>query len=140
MYLFILETIGTQELILIGIVALIVFGPRKLPTMARKAGQMMRELRSVSSDFRATWEKEVNFEEDNSNKKLEKNEEPIPYLGEGETFGEEIKVDSTEHEENSILPEIKEVSKEDFEKLVADKKNGKPEPTEKITSEKSEWF
>ncbi len=45
-------------------VALIVFGPRKIPEMARKAGKIMAEFKKVSSDFRATWEQEVNLTED----------------------------------------------------------------------------
>ena len=39
MYLFILENIGTQELLLIGIVALIFLGPRKMPEYAKKIGK-----------------------------------------------------------------------------------------------------
>lgn len=64
MYLFILESIGTTELLLIGIVALIFLGPRRLPEIARKAGKIMAEFRGTANDFKQTWEKEVNFEEE----------------------------------------------------------------------------
>ncbi|MGE3466811.1 MAG: Sec-independent protein translocase protein TatB [Pyrinomonadaceae bacterium] len=64
MYLFILESIGTSELILIGIVALIFLGPRKLPEIARKAGKIMTEFRGTANEFKQTWEKEVNLEEE----------------------------------------------------------------------------
>ncbi|MGI8545122.1 MAG: Sec-independent protein translocase subunit TatA/TatB [Aridibacter sp.] len=142
MYLFILETIGTQELILVGIIALIVFGPRKLPLMAKKAGEFMRELKSVSSEFKSTWEKEVNFEETSSRKPLENNSEN--YIGEGESFGKEIsKVETNGTSEHQMLPQIKEVSSEDFEKLIKSQKEINPEPIDKIISEKSEkseWF
>ena len=47
MFLFIFESIGTSELVLIGIVALIFLGPRKMPEMARKIGKMMNEFRST---------------------------------------------------------------------------------------------
>jgi Tat protein translocase TatB subunit len=60
--LFIFESIGTSELILIGIVALIVFGPRKLPELARKAGKVMTDLRSTTNEFRDTWQREVDLE------------------------------------------------------------------------------
>ena len=63
MYLFIFESIGTSELILIGMVALIVFGPRKLPQIARTVGKTMADFRKTTNDFKSTWEKEVNFEE-----------------------------------------------------------------------------
>ena len=64
MFLFIFESIGTSELLLIGVVALIFLGPRKLPEMARKVGKMMSEFRSTTSEFKETWQREVNFEEE----------------------------------------------------------------------------
>jgi Tat protein translocase TatB subunit len=67
LYLFILESIGTSELLMIAAVALIVFGPRKLPYMARKAAKTMAEFRKVSNEFRSTWEKEAFLEEDERN-------------------------------------------------------------------------
>ena len=63
-YLFILESIGTQELILIGIVALMFLGPRKLPEYAKKIGKFMADFRNTTQEFRNTWEKEVNFDEE----------------------------------------------------------------------------
>lgn len=64
MFLFVFEFLGTSELILIGIVALIFLGPRKLPEIARKAGKIMSEFRGTASEFKQTWEREVNFEEE----------------------------------------------------------------------------
>lgn len=64
MFLFILESIGTSELILIGIIALIFLGPRKLPEIARKIGKTMADFRSTTNEFKSTWEREVNFEEE----------------------------------------------------------------------------
>ena len=64
MFLFILESIGTSELLLIGLVALIFLGPRKMPELARKIGKMMSEFRSATSEFKETWQREVNFEEE----------------------------------------------------------------------------
>jgi len=63
MSLLIFESIGMSELILIGIVALIIFGPRKLPQIARKAGKTMNDLRKVTGDFKETWQKEVDLSE-----------------------------------------------------------------------------
>lgn len=60
--LFILEGLGTTELLLIAVVALIVFGPRKLPDLARKFGKTMSEFRKATSDFKETWEREVDLE------------------------------------------------------------------------------
>jgi Tat protein translocase TatB subunit len=63
-FLFILESIGTSELILIGIIALIFLGPRKLPQIARTIGKTMAEFRNTTHEFKSTWEREVNFEEE----------------------------------------------------------------------------
>jgi Tat protein translocase TatB subunit len=63
-FLFIFESIGTSELILVGIVALIFLGPRKLPQMARKLGKIMSEFRGTANEFKETWAREVNFEEE----------------------------------------------------------------------------
>jgi sec-independent protein translocase protein TatB len=64
MVLFILESIGTSELLLIGLVALIFLGPRRLPEIARKIGKITAEFRGTATEFRQTWEREVNFEEE----------------------------------------------------------------------------
>ena len=64
MFLFILENIGTSELLLIGLVALIFLGPRKMPEMARKIGKIMSEFRNTTSQFKETWEREINFEQE----------------------------------------------------------------------------
>ncbi|MFN6962169.1 MAG: Sec-independent protein translocase protein TatB [Pyrinomonadaceae bacterium] len=76
MFLFIFESIGTSELILIGIVALIFLGPRRLPEMARKMGKMMAELRSATTEFKQTWEREVDFEAET--KALRDLDAPVP--------------------------------------------------------------
>ena len=62
-FLLLLETVGTTELLVILVVALIIFGPRKLPQMARKVGQTMAEFKRSSEDFRRTWEMEVEQEQ-----------------------------------------------------------------------------
>jgi len=43
--------IGGQELIIIMVIALLIFGPRKLPEMGRSIGAALRELRRASNDF-----------------------------------------------------------------------------------------
>ena len=55
-------TLGGPELFLIFVVALIVFGPRKLPEIGKSLGRMMAEFRKASNDFRSTIESEVEAE------------------------------------------------------------------------------
>ncbi|HEY9284215.1 MAG TPA: twin-arginine translocase TatA/TatE family subunit, partial [Pyrinomonadaceae bacterium] len=62
MTLLFLETIGTTELLFILVVALVVFGPRRLPDIGRKIGKGMAEFRRASDDFKRTWEREVELE------------------------------------------------------------------------------
>jgi Tat protein translocase TatB subunit len=63
-FLFIFESIGTSELILVGIIALIFLGPRKLPEIARKIGKITAEFRGTANEFKETWQREVDFEEE----------------------------------------------------------------------------
>jgi TatA/E family protein of Tat protein translocase len=57
-----LESIGTTELLVILVVALIIFGPRKLPEMGRMLGKSLGEFKRASDDFKRTWEREVELE------------------------------------------------------------------------------
>jgi Tat protein translocase TatB subunit len=52
-------TLGGPELLLILVIALIVFGPKKLPEMGKSLGKMMAEFRKASTDFKRTLEEEV---------------------------------------------------------------------------------
>ena len=62
MFLFIFEFFGTTELMVIALVALIIFGPRKLPELGRSLGKSLGEFKRASEDFKRTWEREVEVE------------------------------------------------------------------------------
>ncbi len=57
-----LEFIGTTELLVVLLVALVVFGPRKLPELGRSLGRALRQLQSAPDDFKRTWEAEPSAE------------------------------------------------------------------------------
>ena len=63
MYLIILDSLGSIELLFIAIMALVFFGPRKLPQLSRTLGKNLAEFRRASEDFKRTWEREVALEE-----------------------------------------------------------------------------
>jgi len=55
--------IGLQELILIFVIALLVFGPKNLPQLGRSLGRAMREFRRASDEFRSTIETNLHINE-----------------------------------------------------------------------------
>ena len=56
-------TLGMPELIFIFVVALLLFGPRKMPQIGRSIGRAMGEFRRASNEFKRTIEDEVAMEE-----------------------------------------------------------------------------
>jgi TatA/E family protein of Tat protein translocase len=55
-------SLGWPEIMLILIVALIIFGPRKLPELGKTLGESLAQFRRASEDFKRTWESEVEYE------------------------------------------------------------------------------
>jgi Tat protein translocase TatB subunit len=56
-------SLGFQEMILIFIVALIIFGPKRLPDIGRTIGKALGEFKKATDDFKNTIEREVRVEE-----------------------------------------------------------------------------
>ncbi|HYH06388.1 MAG TPA: twin-arginine translocase TatA/TatE family subunit [Thermoanaerobaculia bacterium] len=56
-------SLGVPELLLIFIVVLIVFGPRRIPEIGRTLGKALGEFRKATDDMKATIEREVRLEE-----------------------------------------------------------------------------
>jgi TatA/E family protein of Tat protein translocase len=55
--------IGLQELVVIFVIALLVFGPKNLPQLGRSLGRAMREFRRASDEFRSTIETNLHINE-----------------------------------------------------------------------------
>jgi len=55
--------IGMPELIVIMVIALIIFGPRKLPELGKSLGRSINEFKKASNELRSTLEDEIKVEE-----------------------------------------------------------------------------
>jgi len=121
---------------MIGIVALIFLGPRKLPEIARKAGKILADLRSTTSDFKSTWEKEVNFEaEEKALKTGEIEEKPVA----------RVTSINDKPDKDVSAPAIKSIDKEFFDsnrpQIKPDAKEKAETPGEESElSDKRNWF
>jgi len=127
-YLFILESIGTSELILIGLVALIIFGPRKLPELARMLGKARNEFKRTTDDFKDTWMREVNFETQEKQIETEL------------TAENSIQRNATPMKNEIVAPEIKEVSQADFQESLAPQEISVPKKIVAVPNEKRDWL
>ena len=62
-----LGSIGMPELMIIFIIALIFFGPRKLPELGRSLGKSLAEFKRATNELKSTLEDEIRIEEQRSN-------------------------------------------------------------------------
>ena len=95
---------------MIGIIALIFLGPRKLPQIARTIGKTMADFRNTTNEFKSTWEREVNFDEESK------------ALRAGDLFDTPV-VGITplrdSEGDQSAVPEVKEIDKSVFNNAIA---------------------
>jgi sec-independent protein translocase protein TatA len=59
-------SIGMPELIIIFVIALIIFGPRKLPELGRSLGKSLAEFKKASNELKSTLEEEIRLDEQRS--------------------------------------------------------------------------
>jgi len=57
-------SLGMQEIIVIFVLALIIFGPRKLPELGKSLGKGLAEFKKASNELKQTWEEEVRLEKE----------------------------------------------------------------------------
>ncbi|HKP85415.1 MAG TPA: twin-arginine translocase TatA/TatE family subunit [Blastocatellia bacterium] len=67
-------SLGMPEILMILVIALIIFGPRKLPELGKSLGQGLAHFRKASEDFKRQWEDEVDIEK----RRLETAPQPEP--------------------------------------------------------------
>lgn len=69
-------SLGIGELLVIFVIALVVFGPRKLPELGRTLGRSLAEFKRASNELRSTLEAEIRVEEHREQR--EQRSEPPP--------------------------------------------------------------
>ena len=70
-------SIGMADSLILMVLALVVFGPRKLPQIGRQIGKLMYEFRKASNDFKFQMEEEMRMAEDADRKKKEEAERQL---------------------------------------------------------------
>jgi Tat protein translocase TatB subunit len=89
--------LGAQEMVIIAVVFLIIFGPSKLPQMARDVGKFMAQARGAIDDFKSELTLEESEEKEkrrsSSRKKREKQDEELEPAADAERSGEKIEHD-----------------------------------------------
>jgi len=51
--------LGFQEILIIFVIALLVFGPKKLPELGKSLGKGLREFKKATDDLKSNWEDQV---------------------------------------------------------------------------------
>jgi sec-independent protein translocase protein TatA len=88
--------IGMPELIVIMVIALIIFGPRKLPELGRSLGRSLNEFKRASNELKHTLDEEIRVEEQRSAERQTPPETPRPANATVEH------VEHVEHDEGGI--------------------------------------
>ena len=69
--------LGFTEIVVIFVVALLIFGPRKLPDLGRSLGKGLNEFKRASNELKRTWEEEVKAEEEEVRKTFQSAEKEV---------------------------------------------------------------
>jgi len=64
--------LGFPELMVIFTLALLIFGPRKLPELGKSLGRGLSEFKRATNDLKRTWEEEVKSEGEDLQKVIKK--------------------------------------------------------------------
>ncbi|MBI4455599.1 MAG: twin-arginine translocase TatA/TatE family subunit [Acidobacteria bacterium] len=57
-------SLGFSEILVIFLIALVIFGPRKLPELGKSLGRTLAEFKRASNELKRTWEEEVRTEDE----------------------------------------------------------------------------
>jgi sec-independent protein translocase protein TatA len=84
-------SIGMPELVIILVIALIIFGPRKLPELGKSLGKSINEFKKASTELQNTLEQEIKLEEQKEEKARAATVQPPPTVLEPDgTLGQPV--------------------------------------------------
>ena len=83
-------SIGMPELLVIFVIALVVFGPRRLPEICRSLGRTMNEFKRASSELRETFEREVELDAERTKQAAATPEESAAAAAKQREFSEQL--------------------------------------------------
>src|SRR5689334_22528246 len=70
-------SIGMPEMLIILVIALIIFGPRKLPELGRSLGKSLAEFKRASNELKNTLEEEIRLDEQRTAQEAAKAKEAV---------------------------------------------------------------
>src|SRR5262245_55151116 len=80
-------SIGMPEMLIILVIALIIFGPRKLPELGRSLGKSLAEFKRASNELKNTLEEEIRLDEQRSTQEATKAKEASASTSSSEATG-----------------------------------------------------
>lgn len=112
--------LGIPELIFIFVLALLVFGPKKLPQLGKTFGKSMAEFRRASNDLRSTFQREMDAI-DRENQEVKDVAQEVKKDFDTSTYFEDNEEDSYEHDDTPYPEELSASSVADPEKSSGSK-------------------
>ena len=116
-------TLGMQEMIFIFVLALVLFGPKKLPELGRTIGKAITEFRRASNDLKSTFEREMQT--------LERESQSVSQVAQvtaGDIFDRALnyapEIENPEHATVASLPTATEPSTVDASAISGVESNG----------------
>lgn len=91
-----LSSLGMADSLILMILALVVFGPRRLPQIGRQIGKLMYEFRKASNDFKFQMEEELRMAEEADRRKKEELERQATFAAPVQTIEARADIGATE--------------------------------------------
>jgi TatA/E family protein of Tat protein translocase len=98
-----LGSVGVPELIIIFTIALIIFGPRKLPELGKSLGKSLAEFKRASNELKNTLDEEIRSEERRSTERQEPPQvaAPADHVGDARYTGTDHSIGSVPRQNGS---------------------------------------